>query len=232
MRSAGGTIQGSFDKPVDFVSALRKTMTEALDIERLFEIWEQNVATVRELNASREKLGLEPSFAPSLVAHLKSCAVALVKPSDAAIEQHTKHGAAAAPQVTPRIKERPKIDKSMLTFGEPKRIRSKAHLRFVGRQPCLICGRAPSHAHHIRYAQSRGLSLKVSDEFTVPLCAIHHTENHTTGNERQWWEQHKIEPLAVASSLWRQGRMPVKPSEVVNTELNDPPTMDQNHADD
>ena len=57
-------------------------MTEARDIERLFEIWEQNVSTVRELNASREKLGLELGFAPSLVAHLKSCAVALVKPSD------------------------------------------------------------------------------------------------------------------------------------------------------
>jgi hypothetical protein len=85
------------------------------------------------------------------------------------------------------------------------------HLRFVARQPCLICGRAPSHAHHVRYAQSRGLGLKVSDEFTVPLCAIHHSENHSTGNERQWWEQHNIDPLAVAGALWRQGRMPVKP---------------------
>ena len=80
VHSAAGAIKGSFDKPIDFVQALRKAMTEARDIERLFEIWEQNVATVRELNASREKLGLEPGFAPSLVAHLKSCAVALVKP--------------------------------------------------------------------------------------------------------------------------------------------------------
>jgi hypothetical protein len=29
----------------------------------------------------------------------------------------------------------------------------------------------PTHPHHVRYAQSRGLSLKASDEFTVPLCA-------------------------------------------------------------
>jgi hypothetical protein len=42
--------------------------------------------------------------------------------------------------------------------------------------PCLICGRTPAHVHHIRYAQSRGLALKVSDEFTVTLCAIHHSE--------------------------------------------------------
>ena len=66
-------------------------------------------------------------------------------------------------------------------------------------------GRTPSQAHHVRYAQSRGLALKVSDEFTVPLCAIHYTENHSTGNERRWWEQYKIDPLAIAKSLWQQG---------------------------
>jgi len=209
MRSANGAIKVSFDKPDDFVRALREAMTEARDIERLFEIWEKNVATVRELNASRENLGLEVGFAPSLVAHLKGCAVGLVKP-DERTEGDIRAADATAPKVNARVKERPRIDKSVLTFGEPKRIRSKAHLRFVARQPCLICGRSPSHAHHVRYAQSRGLSLKVSDEFTVPLCAIHHSENHTTGDERQWWQQHKIDPLAVAIALWNHGRMPPK----------------------
>ncbi len=73
-------------------------------------------------------------------------------------------------------------------------------------QPCLICGRSPSHAHHVRYAQSKGLSLKVSDEFTVPLCAIHHHQIHATGKEREWWEEHNIDPLEVASSLWQRSR--------------------------
>ena len=73
-------------------------------------------------------------------------------------------------------------------------------------QPCLICGRLPSHAHHIRYAQSKGLSLKVSDEFTVPLCAIHHHQIHTTGKEREWWEERNIDPLKVASRLWELSR--------------------------
>jgi hypothetical protein len=97
-----------------------------------------------------------------------------------------------------------KIDKSVLTISEPKRIRSKDHLRFVAQQACLICGRRPSQAHHIRYAQPRGLTPKVSDEFTVPLCAIHHSENHQTGNERLWWEHGKIDPLAVARALWEK----------------------------
>ena len=83
---------------------------------------------------------------------------------------------------------------------------AREHLRFVAEQPCLVCGRSPSHAHHIRYAQPRGLGLKVSDEFTVPLCAIHHSENHTTGNERQWWQEHNLDPLPVAHRLWQKSR--------------------------
>jgi hypothetical protein len=110
-----------------------------------------------------------------------------------------------------------KIDKSVLTISEPKRIRNKEHLRLVASQPCLICGRSPSHAHHVRYAQSRGLSLKVSDEFTVPLCAIHHHHIHTTGKEREWWQERNIDPLKIARSLWQQSREP--PSETRESPL-------------
>jgi hypothetical protein len=97
-------------------------------------------------------------------------------------------------------------------LSEPKRLRSKEHLRFVARQPCRICGRAPSQAHHIRFAQPRGLALKVSDEFTVPLCAIHHTEIHATGDERQWWLEHKIDSLPIAEQLWRKNGFGFHPS--------------------
>jgi hypothetical protein len=65
--------------------------------------------------------------------------------------------------------------------------------------------RKPSDPHHLRFIQPRALGRKVSDEFTVPLCAIHHQQNHATANERLWWQEHKIDPLAVAEHLWRQG---------------------------
>ena len=35
------------------------------------------------------------------------------------------------------------IDKSVLAFPEPRRHRNKNHLRFVAKQPCLICARQP-----------------------------------------------------------------------------------------
>src|SRR5262249_1026536 len=36
-----------------------------------------------------------------------------------------------------------KIDKSQLAIAEPKRLRDKAHLKFVASQPCVVCGRQP-----------------------------------------------------------------------------------------
>jgi hypothetical protein len=98
------------------------------------------------------------------------------------------------------------IDKSLLTIAEPKRLRDKAHLRFVASQPCLVCGRQPSDPHHLRFAQPRALGLKVSDEFTVPLCRGHHRQLHQAGNEVAWWENLKINALPIAKGLWEQTR--------------------------
>jgi hypothetical protein len=42
------------------------------------------------------------------------------------------------------------VDKSLLKLPEPRRIRNKEHLRFIAQQACLVCGRKPSDAHHLR----------------------------------------------------------------------------------
>lgn len=98
------------------------------------------------------------------------------------------------------------IDKSTLAFPEPKRLRDKNHLRYVASHPCLICGRQPADPHHLRFAQPRALGIKVSDEFTVPLCRSHHRNLHHAGNELRWWENFRIEPLPVARRLWEETR--------------------------
>ena len=214
IRSATGAEEASFDKPSEFAGALRNVMTETDDIELLFAIWEQNVDTVRALNRSLKQEALPRSgIAPQLVTHLKQCAIALVRN-----RANGSNNSEPTPPVITSKGVRSKIDKSVLTFGEPKRMRCKEHLRFVASQPCLICGRLPSHAHHVRYAQSRGLSLKVSDEFTVPLCAIHHHHMHSTGKEREWWQERNIDPLVVAGALWRQSteRRPVASKDHLN----------------
>jgi hypothetical protein len=86
---------------------------------------------------------------------------------------------------------------------KPRRSRDRDHLRFISRQPCTVCGRQPCEAHHIRFAQPSALGRRVSDEFTVPLCRLHHRELHRIGNERSWWEQLKIDPLPIAARFWQ-----------------------------
>jgi hypothetical protein len=103
------------------------------------------------------------------------------------------------------------VDKSALAFPEPRRVRDKDHLRFVASQPCLICGRRPADAHHLRFAQGRALGRKVSDEFTVPLCRIHHHAVHRSGDEAAWWRQNRIDPTKMALKLWRQTRITEAP---------------------
>jgi hypothetical protein len=94
------------------------------------------------------------------------------------------------------------IDKSRLTHPEPRRFRDKEHVRFVAKQACLICGRRPADAHHLRFAQHRALGRKVSDEFTVPLCRGHHREAHRCGDEAAWWKNAGVDPTITARALW------------------------------
>jgi hypothetical protein len=119
-----------------------------------------------------------------------------------------------APLVLPTADDRPpasthlpadapaKIQKSELTISEPKRLRDKDHLKFVASQPCLVCGRSPADAHHLRFTQPRAMGCKVSDEFTVPLCRTHHRENHSFGDEIAWWGRRAIDPVATSRMLW------------------------------
>jgi hypothetical protein len=120
--------------------------------------------------------------------------------------------AAPWPEIDPfeeaaaRAAQHPRIDKSELFRGEIQRLRDPGHLRYVAGLSCLVCGRKPVHAHHLRFAQPKALGRKVSDEFTVPLCNLHHRELHTRSNEEAWWEEKKLSPLPVAQELWAASR--------------------------
>jgi hypothetical protein len=63
------------------------------------------------------------------------------------------------------------------------------------------------------------LGRRVSDEFTVPICRIHHRELHRSGDEAAWWRGLNIDPLPVALRLWQQTRSDDQPPATP-----DPPT--------
>ena len=113
-------------------------------------------------------------------------------------------GPHASYPATPRNKRsRAKgIDKTALTLPEPRRVRDRDHIRYVAKQPCLVCGRQPSDPGHLRLMQSRAIGRKVSDEFTAPLCRGHHREVHRCGDEAAWWAKTKINLRVIARVLW------------------------------
>jgi hypothetical protein len=48
------------------------------------------------------------------------------------------------------------VDKSVLALPSPRRIRDRDHVKSVAKQPCLICGRRPADAHHLRLCPITG----------------------------------------------------------------------------
>jgi hypothetical protein len=101
------------------------------------------------------------------------------------------------------------------------RLRDTEHCRFVATQPCVVCGRTPAEAHHIRFAQPRALGRKVSDEYTVPVCRAHHRDLHGYGDEASWWAGVGIDPLPIALELWRRSRLTYSLDEIGSEPLSD-----------
>ncbi len=98
------------------------------------------------------------------------------------------------------------IAEPRLLIERTTRRRDPHHLRFVAAQPCLICGRTPSDAHHLKFAQPQALGRKVSDEYTVPLCRTHHRQLHHAGSEVAWWMDLDVDPLPIAQGLWEESK--------------------------
>jgi hypothetical protein len=166
-------------------------------------------------------LGLNSTDDAANWAHLVLGAKNTLTAADAARVEHAFEdrlayiatGAADGPQISHKAAHRPThrgkrrrptavIDKTVLALSAPRRVRDREHVKSVAKQPCLVCGRRPADAHHLRSAQSRALGRKVSDEFTVPLCRGHHREVHHCGDECAWWDKAGIDPTVIARALW------------------------------
>ena len=146
-----------------------------------------------------DALRVEEVFQSKLANFAAPVAEAPQTRTEAVLPPSSHNGDKAEPKKRQRSKP---IDKSILTLPEPRRVRDREHVRFVARHSCLVCGRLPSDAHHLRFVQSRALGRKVSDEFTVPLCRGHHREVHRCGDEAAWWSNAGIEATVTARALW------------------------------
>jgi hypothetical protein len=174
-------------EPKAFCTRLRQALSAAPDATFLRALWNQNAALVQSLEAHRPDLVTRKGL------HFASVLATVFEAQFAKLT--AQNGAELAGT---RV-----VDKSLLSIAAPKRIRDSEHLEYVASLPCLVCGRAPSQPHHLRFTQPRALGSKVSDEWVVPLCNLHHRALHETGNEEMWWKAHNIDAAAEAEQLWR-----------------------------
>jgi hypothetical protein len=205
--------------PEGFCSALRQMVQQLVDDNQVEQIRRQNASEIARLRTDAPGLRTNKGthFADVLEKLLSARQpdagnkmVPASQPTtnaEGSVDQPERESPIALDPPTilapvPQNVTRPSIDKAALPIGVTRRARDKEHLRHVGTLPCLVCEQVPSHAHHLSFAQPRGLALKVSDEFVVPLCAVHHNELHRSGAEELWWKRAGLEPLYVARTLW------------------------------
>jgi len=81
------------------------------------------------------------------------------------------------------------------------------HLAWIRTLPCLVTGKRPVEAAHIRYAdpvygkRDVGKQEKPDDRWVVPLHPDMHREQHG-GSEKAFWLKHGIDPCRVALALY------------------------------
>jgi ERF superfamily len=97
------------------------------------------------------------------------------------------------------------IDKGALTLSEPRRYRDRAHLRFVSAQPCLICERRPSDAHHLRLPSCAPLADGLATNTPSRCAAV--TIESSIGTETRPHGGRRIE-LIRSWSLGSYGKGP------------------------
>jgi hypothetical protein len=188
-----GQVVATHADPVQFCATLRRQLEETTDPKALDALWARNAVAIELLRQNLSNLRARDSQAH------------YADPLRALYEKRRQTAQAKGANAATFSAENPtkSADKSIRAISRPKRVRDKEHLRFVATLPCLVCGRAPSHPHHIRFAQPRAVGAKVSDEWVVPLCNTHHRAVHTVGHERGWWQERGIDPLPQAERLWQ-----------------------------
>ncbi len=195
MLSREGKPSGTFDDPINFCAALKRKLGETRNEDALKAIWAHNAASIEMLQQNLPDLKTEAGQ------HFSAILGSLYQRRLQEIREGSQH-----PDKLAEHKTRPAIDKAALTISEPKRVRDKDYLRYVASLPCLVCGRRPTQAHHLRFAQPRALGRKVSNEWSVPLCLTHHRALHDSGDEESWWQERHLDPIDVARRLWREAK--------------------------
>jgi hypothetical protein len=86
------------------------------------------------------------------------------------------------------------------------RVTDETYLAYIRELPCLLCGKTPVDAAHVRMAEPRlhkrqtGMGERPDDRWALPLCRACHERQHA-GGERMFWEIRDVNPFAACLVL-------------------------------
>ena len=79
------------------------------------------------------------------------------------------------------------------------------HLANIRLLASCVSGMTPCEAHHLRWSAERGIGMKATDRWAVPLTMEEHRELHATTSakyEELWFLDRGVACYALASQLW------------------------------
>jgi hypothetical protein len=91
----------------------------------------------------------------------------------------------------------PRVDKSLLTFGERPRVRDEKYRQSARGRPCMACGRQDDTVvlAHINIAGNFGRGLKAGDNESVFLCGLCHADLDADTARATWLVRNVLLPL-------------------------------------
>ena len=188
IRDASGATSARFTDARACARALRQKFDTAPTLVELGDLWRGNKALVDNLQQ-----------------HLPKANGSDAGDLDLAGAYQRRHTRLWTRQTSSPV-DREMIDKTQLALPAPKRIRAPEHLKWVASLGCTVCQRMPADAHHLKRVQPNALASKPGDQWTVPLCRLHHRALHDAGDETRWWDKQKIDPVELAEKLWAKSR--------------------------
>ncbi len=85
--------------------------------------------------------------------------------------------------------------------ANPRPTRHSDYLRFIRRQPCVVCGAL--YGVESAHSGQRGLGQKADDRFALPLCRYHHRtgkySHHVLG--KRFWGFHGLDRAGLIKQL-------------------------------
>lgn len=107
----------------------------------------------------------------------------------------------------------PRAKQQNSSWREDREGMSEDHLALIRKLPCCVCRRTPAGTvHHLKTTGERGLSVRSTDRFGVPMCITDHDAVERAGarNELKWFAERGIADVVwLASALWKaSGNLP------------------------